>query len=153
MVRSNATTPDQYLEELPSERREAIAAVRQVILQNLPAGFQEGMLYGMIGYYIPLQDFPDTYNGQPLSLLALASQKNYMTLYLNSVYGNPATEEWFRERFAASGRKLKMGKSCVYFKKLEDLPLDLIAEVVAKTSKDEFLRTYKHALKTPRNEK
>lgn len=153
MVRSNATTPDQYLEELPSERREAIAAVRQVILQNLPAGFQEGMLYGMIGYYIPLQDFPDTYNGQPLSLLALASQKNYMTLYLNSVYGNPATEEWFRERFAVSGRKLKMGKSCVYFKKLEDLPLDLIAEVVAKTSKDEFLRTYKHALKTPRNEK
>lgn len=153
MVRSNATSPQQYIEELPSDRREAIGAVRQIILQNLPAGFEEGMLYGMIGYYIPLQDFPDTYNGQPISLLGLASQKNYMALYLNSVYSDPVIEKWFQERYAASGKKLKMGKSCVYFKKLEDLPLDLIGEVVAKTSRDEFLSIYKHALKTSQKAK
>ena len=142
MATSDATTPDEMIAALPPDRREAIAAVRDVIRANLPPGYQEGMLYGMIGYYVPLERFPDTYNGQPLGLAGLASQKNYMSLYLNTVYGDPETERWFRERYAASGKKLDMGKSCVRFRKLDDLPLDLIGETIARTPVDRYVEQY-----------
>jgi hypothetical protein len=120
--------------------------VRDVILANLPAGYEEGVQFGMIGYYVPLSVFPDTYNKQPLGYLALANQKNYMSLYLNNVYGDPATERWFKERYAASGKRLDMGKSCLRFKRLEDLPLDLIAETVARTPVDQFIAGYQAAM-------
>jgi hypothetical protein len=139
MVTSSARTPDEYIEQLPPDRREAIRTVRDVIRRSLPPGYHEGMQFGMIGWYIPLERFPDTYNGQPLGLAALASQKNYMSLYLNSVYGNPETERWFRERYGASGKKLDMGKSCVRFRKLDDLPLDVIAETIARVPVDDFI--------------
>ncbi len=145
MARSEAATPDEMIAALPPDRREAIEAVRDVIRANLPAGFEEGMQYGMIGWYVPLERFPDTYNKQPLGLAALASQKNYMSLYLNTVYGDPATERWFRERFAAYGKKLNMGKSCVRFRKLDDLPLELIGETIARVPLDQYVERYEEA--------
>jgi hypothetical protein len=142
MVTSDATSPEEMIAALPADRREAIAKVREVIRENLPAGYEEGMQFGMIGWYVPLDRFPDTYNKQPLGLAALANQKNYMALYLNNVYGDPDTERWFRERFAASGKKLDMGKSCVRFRRLEDLPLDVIAETIARTPVDKYIEGY-----------
>ena len=142
MASSDAATPDAYLASLPPERRQALTALRDVIRANLPAGYEEGMQYGMIGYFVPLERFPDTYNGQPLGLAAIASQKGYMSLYLNTVYGDPETDRWFRERYAASGKKLDMGKSCVRFRKLDDLPLDLIGETIARVPVDRYVERY-----------
>lgn len=141
-MQSRAQTVDEYLAALPEDRRAALAAVREVILRNLPAGYEEGMQYGMIGYYIPLSRYPKTYNGQPLGYIGLASQKNYMSLYLMAVYGDPETERWFRAEYARRGKKLDMGKSCVRFRKIDDLPLDLIGQVVAKVSADDYIRWY-----------
>ena len=114
----------------------------KVILDNLPDGYVERMQYGMISYAIPLETYPVTYNKQPLGLASLASQKNYMSLYLMNVYGDTDTERWFHEEYRASGKKLDMGKSCVRFKKVEDLPLELIGQTIARTSPDEFIERY-----------
>jgi|SRR5919109_4778115 hypothetical protein len=135
-------TPEEYLASLPSNRREPISKLRDVIRANLPAGFKEGMQFGMIGYYVPLERFPDTYNGQPLGLAAIANMKNHMSLYLNAVYGDPETERWFRERYAATGKRLDMRKSCVRFRRIEDLPLDVIGDTTARVSVDEFVNRY-----------
>lgn len=145
MVTSLASTPDEYVASLPEGRREAVARVREVVNANLPEGYREGMQYGMIGWYVPLERFPDTYNGQPLGLAGLASQKNHVSLYLNSVYGDREAEAWFRERWAASGKKLDMGKSCVRFRSLEDLPLDVIGETIRRADLDSFLAHYAEA--------
>ncbi len=145
MVTIDAQTPDEYIAALPEDRREAVRAVRDVVRDNLPAGFEEGMLYGMIGWYIPLERFPNTYNGQPLGLAALASQKNYMSLYLNSVYGDPRTEAWFKDRYTASGKRLDMGKSCVRFRRLEDLPLDVIGDTIARVDLESYVAFYEMA--------
>ena len=145
MATSTATTTDEYIDSLPDERRAAVAAVRDVVRRNLPHGFEEGMQYGMIGWYVPLERFPDTYNGQPLGLVGLASQKNYISLYLNSVYGDPKTEAWFKERYAASGKKLNMGKSCLRFRHVEDLPLDVIGETIARVGLDDYVAHYEDA--------
>jgi hypothetical protein len=147
MVQSAVKTVDKYLASLPTDRREALAAVRAVILKNLPAGYEETILWGMISYIIPLSRYPKTYNGQPLTMAALASQKNYMSLYLMCVYGHKPTEESFRKEFEASGKKLSMGKSCVRFKKLDDLPLDVIGRVIARVSVDAYLRVYENSRK------
>ncbi len=141
-MQSKAATVAEYIESLPSERQVVIAKVRALILKNLPEGYEEGMQYGMISYYIPLSRYPETYNGQALGYVALASQKNYLSIYLMNVYGNKETEEWFTDSYKKSGKKLNMGKSCVRFKKLEDLPLDLIGETIAKTSVEEFISLY-----------
>ena len=145
MVTSSARTPDEYLASLPDDRRAALSAVRDVVRANLPDGFEEGMASGMIGYYVPLERFTDTYNGQPLALAALASQKNHMAIYLNNVYGAPATEARFRERYAATGRRLDMGKSCVRFRRLEDLPLEVIGATIAEETLDGFIARYEAA--------
>jgi Domain of unknown function (DU1801) len=142
MAYSDATTPEEFIAALPTERRAAISMVREVIRANLPAGYEEGMQYAMIGYYVPLERFPDTYNGQPLQLAGLASQKDYMSLYLNTVYGDPETARWFRERYAASGKKLDMGKSCVRFRRLDDLPLDVVGETIARVPVDRYVERY-----------
>lgn len=143
MVSSAAETVEQYLAELPDERRDAISEVRDVILDNLPEGYVEAMNWGMICCQVPLETFPDTYNSEPLMYAALASQKNHMAVYLTSVYSDAETEDWFRERYLASGCKLDMGKSCVRFKKLEHLPLPLIGEVIARTAVEDFLDRYR----------
>ncbi len=139
MVRSKADKVDDYLADLPDDRRDVIAEVRDVILANLPGGFVEAMNWGMISYEVPLDRFPDTYNGKPLMYAALASQKNHMAVYLTSMYVDGETENWFRTAYEATGKKLDMGKSCVRFKSLDQLPLELIGRVIAGTSVDEFI--------------
>ena len=142
-MQSDATTVDDYLAELEPDRKASVAAVREVILENLPDGYEEVMQYGMISYIVPTSILAETYNGQPLMYAALASQKRYMSLYLTNVYGDEGSAEWFRQRYAASGKKLNMGKSCVRFRKLEDLPLDVVGEAIALTPMDEFLEIYR----------
>lgn len=142
MVKSKAMTVKEYISELPEERINEIKAVRNLIIENLPKGYVETMQYGMITYVIPIERFPKTYNGQPLGYISLASQKNYMALYLMNVYSNKEIESNFKNRYIASGKKLDMGKSCVRFKKLDDLPLDLIGETIAMTSVDDFISVY-----------
>ena len=138
-MRSEAGSVEEYLAELEEGRRAAISAVRAVILENLPARYEETMQFGMIAYVVPLSVVAETYNDQPLMYIALASQKQYMSLYLTRVYGDAALAAWFRQRYLATGKKLNMGKSCVRFRKLEDLPLDLVGEVVAMTPLAEFV--------------
>jgi hypothetical protein len=147
-VQSKAKSVDQYLAELPPERREAINAVRKVILKNLPDGFEEVMQYGMIGYVVPHKLFPAGYHcdpSQPLTLAALASQKDYMAIYLMTIYGHKETEQWFVKVYKASGKKLDMGKSCVRFKKLDDLPLDVIGQAIARVPVDKYIHAYQQA--------
>jgi len=145
VVTSDAKTPEEYLASLPEDRREALVAIVEVVRRNLPAGYEEGMQYGMIGWYVPFERFPNTYNGQPLGLAALASQKNHISLYLNSVYGDRETEAWFRERYATSGKNLNMGKSCVRFRRLDEVPLDVIGETIARADVDRFVQHYEEA--------
>jgi hypothetical protein len=142
MVQSKATTVEAYLDELPPDRREVISQVRQVILENLPAGYAEAMNWGMISYEIPLKDYPNTYNRQPLEYAALAAQKNYNAIYLMAVYGDPQREDMLREGFKKAGKKLDMGKSCVRFRKLEDIPLDVIGELIAGVPPEVLIRIY-----------
>ena len=142
-MQSDATTVDDYLAELEPDRKASVAAVRDVILENLPDGYEEVMQYGMISYIVPTSVLAETYNGQPLMYAALASQKRYMSLYLTNVYDDEGSAEWFRQRYAASGKKLNMGKSCVRFRKLEDLPLDVVGEAIALTPLNEFLEIYR----------
>jgi hypothetical protein len=141
-MQSSATTVEAYLDEVPADRREAIEAVRGVILANLPEGYVEAMQFGMISYVIPLERHGDTYNKQPLALVSLANQKQYMAVYLNNVYGDPEVESWFLSRYEATGKRLDMGKSCVRFRNLDDLPVDLIGEAVARTTVDAFIARY-----------
>ena len=142
-MRSDATTVKQYLAELPAERRKALTKVRKAIRANLPAGYEEVMNWGMITYQVPLETYPDTYNGQPLMYAGLASQKNHMAVYLSAVYLNPTSLEAFQEAYEATGKKLDMGKSCVRFKTLDDLPLDLIGETIASMRAYEFVELQK----------
>ncbi len=138
-MRSSAATVDQYLSELPDNRLEAIEAVRDVILENLPDGFEEAMNWGMITYQVPLERYPDTYNKQPLMMAALASQKNHMAVYLTGVYADPESRNSFLTAYQATGKRLDMGQSCVRFRKLDDLPLELIGEAIAEYSVEEFI--------------
>ena len=138
-MRSDAATVEEYLAELPDDRREAIAAVRDEILGRLPEGYEEAMNWGMIAYEVPLERCPDTYNGQPLMYAALASQKRHMAVYLSGVYGDAELRERFLADYRATGKRLDMGKSCVRFRTLEDLPLELIGDAVAALTVDEFI--------------
>ena len=142
MVQSKAATVEEYLGELPDDRRAAIAEVRETILENLPEGIVETMNWGMISYEIPLETVPDTYNGKPLMYAALASQKKHMAVYLSNVYADEGTTDWFTEAYQATGKRMDMGKSCVRFRNIEDLPVELIGEAIARTSMDEFIAIY-----------
>jgi len=145
MVSSKAETVAQYLDELPPERRREIEQVRNAILEAMPAGYREGIGYGMIGWVVPLDDYPDTYNGQPLAYAGLAAQKNYNSLYLTCVYGSKERTERLRQEAAAAGKKLDMGKSCIRFKKADDLPLDAIARELASTTPEQFIAFHEEA--------
>ncbi len=124
---------DAYLKSLPAERRAAIAAVRKTVLEHLPKGYEESFAFGMLAYQVPLGVYPDTYNKQPLMYAALASPKSYMALHLPSAYGMPELRAKIEAGFRAAGKKLDMGKGCLRFKKLEDLELGVIGEVIAAT--------------------
>ena len=138
-MRSEATTVEGYLAELPADRREAIEAVREVILENLPDGYVETMNWGMIAYEVPLEVYPGTYNRQPLAFAALASQKNHMAVYLTGIYISDEAREEFEAAYRATGKRFDVGKSCVRFRKLGDLPLDLIGETVASLPVDRLI--------------
>jgi len=142
MVSSKAATVQEYLDELPEDRRAVVSAVRDVVLRNLPAGYREVMNWGVITYEIPFERYPDTYNGQPLAYAALAAQKNYYALYLTCVYQDTGSAAWIAEEFRKAGKKLDMGKSCLRFKKLDDLPLDVVGQVIASTSPDQYIRQH-----------
>ena len=158
-MQSKATTVRQYLAELPPDRRSAIDTVRRTIVKSLPKGYAEGMQYGMIGYYVPHSLYPPGYHcdpRQPLPFAALASQKNHMAVYLMCVYGDPAHEAWLRAAWTRSGKKLDMGKSCIRFKKLEDVPLDVIGRAVGRVPVKAFIARYESAFKSagiPRRKK
>ena len=149
MSRSNAGSVEEYLDLLPEDRRESIRVVRNAILENLPAGYEETLQHGMLAYVIPLEAYPITYNKLPLLYAALASQKNYMSVHLMNIYGNLENEEWFLDRYKASGKKLDMGKSCVRFKKLDDLPVELIGEAIARTPMAGYIQIYEASRKKP----
>jgi hypothetical protein len=142
MVKSSAGSVVEYLESLPAERRKVVSKVRETILKNLPEGYVESMNWGMISYEVPLSRYPDTYNSQPLGYAGLAAQKNHYSLYLMGVYQSEDLEARLREGFRQAGKKLDMGKSCVRFKKLEDLPLDVIAELIASTTPEVYIAYY-----------
>ena len=139
MVTSNASTVKEYLAGLEPPLRKEIEAVRKVILQNLPKGFVETVDFGMLSYVVPLDRYPDTYNGHPLPIAGLAAQKNYNSLYLMAVYADPKTEKWFNDAYQASGKTLDMGKSCVRFHRADDLALDVIGKAVARFPVDDFV--------------
>jgi uncharacterized protein YdhG (YjbR/CyaY superfamily) len=139
MATSKAATVEEYLTELPPERREIVAKVRDVVRRNLPKGYVETMNWGMISYELPLDRYPNTYNRQPLVYAALAAQKNYNALYLMSTHLDTAERKKFADAFKRAGKKLDMGKSCVRFKTLDDLPLDAVARVIASTPPEKFI--------------
>ena len=142
MARNTATTVQQYLEELPDAQRTVITTVRQTILQHLPAGYRETMNWGMISYEIPLERYPTTYNGQPLSYVALAAQKNYYALYLSGANVNPEQATELQQAFAQAGKKLDMGKSCLRFRRLDDVPWEAIGGVIASATPEEYIAAY-----------
>lgn len=136
-----------YLRSLPEDRRKIVSTLRKLILKNLPAGYRETMGWGMISYGIPLSTYPDTYNGQPLCYLALASQKTHIAIYAMGLYGDNEKERRFRNDFKKAGKKLDMGKSCIRFKTLDDLPLDVIEKLVSGTSVKGFIGLYERSRK------
>jgi len=132
-----------HLANLPDDRRPAVERVRELILANLPAGYEETLGHGMLEYVVPLARCPHTYNGEPLVYAALASQKRHLALYLMGVYADGG--EAFRAAYRATGKRLDMGQSCVRFRTLDDLPLELVGETVASLPVDDFVRRYEEA--------
>jgi hypothetical protein len=147
-MHSDAASVEEYLANLPDDRRTAVAAVRDTVNAHLPDGYVETMAHGMIAWVIPLQDYPDTYNGQPLGIAALASQKNHMALYLMGLNASAPEIAWFRQQYAERGMKLDMGKSCVRFKRLDQVPLDVVGEVIAKIPPALYIERYEVARST-----
>tara|TARA_B110000495_G_C23037452_1_gene620197 strand:- start:3707 stop:4351 length:645 start_codon:yes stop_codon:yes gene_type:complete len=149
-MQSKAATVSQYLRELPPERRDTLTHIRKILKQNLPKGFKEGMQYGMISYFVPHRLYTDGYHcdpAQPLPYISLVSQKNYCSLYLFAQYSNNRENHWFQKAWKASDKKMNRGKSCVRFKKLEDLPLDVIAEAASRLSVEQFIEIYESVIK------
>jgi len=152
-MQSKATTVDAYLKELPPDRRSAIEAVRKVILKNLDKDYEEGMQYGMIGYHVPHKLYPAGYHcdpKQPLPFACLASQKNYMSVYLMTEY--PIGDDWFRKAWAKTGKKLDMGKTCIRFKRVEDLALDVIGESIKRMPLKKYIQVYESVIKDSRRQ-
>jgi hypothetical protein len=141
------TNVDDYLAQLPDDRRAAIAKVRDVINANLPSGYEEKLQYGMISWCVPESVLPakDVYNKQPLALASLGSQKSHMAVYLMSVYGDATLRSWFEQAYKQAGKKLDMGKSCVRFKSLDALPLEVIGEAVSKVPVEQYVDVYRKA--------
>ncbi len=150
-MQSKAKTVTEYIDSLPPERKQIIGAIRKVILKNLPKGFQEEMNYGMIGYVVPHKIYPDGYHCDPtlpLPFLSVASQKNFIAIYHMGIYAQPKLLEWFQDEWRAhSTKKLDMGKSCIRIKKPEDVPLDLIGELVTKMTPQQWIGIYEKAFK------
>jgi len=150
MVSSAAQDPQAYLAELPADRQQEIAAVRELILSHLPAGYVETMRWGMLSYEIPLAVYPDTYNGQPLNYIGLAAQKQKNSLYLMGVYADPAALRELMAAYERSGLKPDMGKSCLRFRAARDLPLEKIGELIASLPPDKFIALFESSRQASR---
>lgn len=151
-MKGTAQTPDAFLAALPADRRATLSAVRAVILANLPAGYEECLQGGMISYVVPLRLYPAGYHcqpGQPLAYAYMGAQNNHLSLYLMTVYGDPEISRWFREAFAAAGKKLDMGQCCVRFKQLSDLPLDVIGQAIARVPLADYIARVAAVLQRP----
>jgi uncharacterized protein YdhG (YjbR/CyaY superfamily) len=152
-MQSTATTVNEYLNELPEDRKVAFSKLRESILKTIPKGFEEEMSYGMLGYVVPHSIYPDGYHCNPklpLPFMAIASQKNFIALYHMGIYANPKLMEWFTSEYPKhSSLKLDMGKSCVRFKKIDQIPFDLIAELVEKMTVEDWIKCYKTQIKKP----
>jgi hypothetical protein len=155
-MQSKAATVDEYLADLPADRRKIVQAVRELMLKNLDKQYEEGMQYGMIGYYVPHKVYPAGYHcdpTQPLPFAGLASQKNHLSLYLMCVYAGGEMSEWFQRAWAKTGKKFDMGKACVRFKKLDDLALDVVAEAVRRMPAKKYIAFYESATQDDRERK
>jgi uncharacterized protein YdhG (YjbR/CyaY superfamily) len=150
-MKIEATTPEQYIEQLPDDRKEAISKLRKVILENLPKGFTEEMSYGMIGYVVPKSVYPAGYHSNPelpLPFINLASQKNHIAIYHFGIYADKNLMDWFLQEYPKHGKtKLDMGKSCLRFKKPENIPFELLGELVKKMSAEKWIQIYRKNLK------
>ncbi len=149
-MQSKATSPEEYIDSLPEDRKKIISDIRKVILKNLPKGFREGMGYGMLCYSVPHSLYPPGYHVDPklpLGLISIASQKNHIAMYHMGLYAGPLLQ-WFQDEWKKSTtKKLDMGKSCVRFKKAEDVPLELIGRLAAKLTPQKWIEIYENALK------
>ena len=150
-MQSKATTPEQYLSELPEDRKEAILKLRNAIKENLPQGFEEVISYGMLGYVVPHSIYPSGYHCDPklpLPFINLACQKNFIALYHMGIYANKNLESWFVSEYPKHVKtKLDMGKSCIRFKKMDDIPFDFIGELAAKVSVEDWISNYEKAFR------
>lgn len=150
-MQSKATSPEQYLAELPDDRKDAMQKLRNIIKDNLPKGFEEKMCYGMLGYVVPHSIYPNGYHCDPklpLGFMSLASQKNFIAVYHMGVYGSSALYDWFVTEYPKHCKtKLDMGKCCIRFKKMDDIPYDLIAELSRKITVEQWISNYEKALK------
>ena len=150
-MQSKATSPEQYISELPEDRKEVISKLRQTILINIPKGFEEKMSYGMLGYVVPHSIYPDGYHCTPelpLPFLSIASQKNHIGFYHMGIYSDPELLKWFTAEFPKhSKRKLDMGKSCIRFKNPNDIPYELLGQLVGKMSVADWISKYENTVK------
>ena len=147
MAKSSAETVKEYLNELPEGKREVVKKLRQIVLDNLPNGYQERMNWGMISYEVLLTKYPSTYNKKPLLFAAIAAQKNYISLYLTPVYQSKELEKELKNAYKKADLKVNMGKSCLRFKKLSELPLEFIGELISRVEVEDFIRIYEESRK------
>jgi hypothetical protein len=156
-MQSKATTPEAYIAEMPKDRQKAFSKLRSVIKKNLPKGFKEGMGYGMMGWSVPHSIYPAGYHcnpKDPLPFMGMASQKNFIAVYHMGVYANPKLLKWFTDAHAkASPKRLDMGKSCIRYKKPEDIPIDLIGELASKISVEDWINMYETNFRESRKKK
>ena len=147
-------TVKQWLASVPDERKAAIKAVRAAVNQRLPAGYKETVAWGMLAWVVPLATLPNTHNGEPLTLAALGAHTKVMTIYLMTVYGDPKVRSAFTAAYKKTGKKLDMGGCCVHFKRLEDLPLDVVGDTIASVAVDQYVERYQAARskRTPRKQ-
>ena len=150
-MKIEANSPDEYVEKVPEERRDSFKRLRQIVLDHLPAGFEEVMSYGMIGYVVPHSLYPDGYHctpALPLPFMNIANQKNFIAFYHMGIYAEPELLQWFLAEYEALNlRKLDMGKSCIRFKKSGEIPFELIGKLVAKRSPEDWIAVYESQLK------
>ena len=147
-----ALTVKQWLASVPAERKAAINAVRAVVNEHLPKGYEETVDWGLLAWVVPLATLPNTHNGRPLLFAALGAHRKLMTVYLSSVYGDPKLRREFETAYKKTGKKLQMGGSCVHFKKLDDLPLDVVGNTIARVGVDQYIERYESS-RTRKNPK
>jgi len=147
MFTNQAKTVPAYLAALTAERRTVVAAARALVRKHLPKGFKEEIGWGAITWVVPLSKFPDTYNQQPLCYVALAARKNGVSLYLMMAYGDPRKYAWLKEQFKKAGKKMDMGKSCLHFSSLDDIPVEAVATLIASHTVDQWITIYKKSRK------